>query len=444
MAGLPDLGDSLHHASESLAKTKIGQAAQRGMAKAHPTNVDIGYAIELVAQDLVYTSCSVYRGTEAMLVQDKKVRMIKTNNEHNSPGIAGGLVLGGRRAMIASQNSGSFNEGDGMFTFLSPKVNDVPVLVLMSWRRDKASEPHYEIGRITEELTHLMFDDERVPKDRRVFGKEDGSDFLNEFKEANNVARRKHHMAIALMPEEASETVFEPAPQRRSEDEIAHAVERYRATIEAERIITEHKGTLVDSNPFLKDINKAFDRFDAVRMVVEYYRKLSKNVRFVVSNGFNSRTVLDIFGDDPSVLYLPGYMGGAAAVGKGLAMAREDVLIVVLDGNENRQMSNMDKHLKLNDQPNMEIVTFDDNDASSVGGAKSMDLTSDEINFSRVVQTHPAIYSKFVKTVDRVQGTPQHTREFKEALAAIPRRSAIEYDAWTPQRILEKGIPQGF
>ncbi len=444
---MPELGQRLHQAADTIHRGlenifRVGKAAQRGfgagMAEAHrkPTNVEIGYAIEDSGyQDIVYTSCSVYRGTEALLVQDKRTRMIKTNNEHNSGGIAGGLAIGGRRSMIASQNSAGFNEGDGIVSFLGPKVNDVPVLVLMSWRRDQASEPHFEIGRITKDLARLMFNDERIAEER-VFGIDDGSDFPEQFRLADELVRQQEHMAIILMPEEAFETVFEPVPHRRTEEEIAGMEEYYRAQVERERIITEQKGTFTDTNPFLT--NKAFDRFEAAQMVVEYYRRKYPHVRFVVSNGFNSRTLLSIYGDDPSFLYLPGYMGGAAAVGMGLSLAREDVHFVVLDGNENRQMSAMDKHLKLNNRPNMDIVTFFDGAASSVGGAKSLDLTTDELDYSRVVQTYSSIYPRFVKEKERVQGTPQHTREFAKYLREVPPRPRqSRAQEWSSQRIAD-------
>lgn len=422
---------------------RFRDAAQRGFeagmaAHKNPAEVEIGETLvaTLGYQDFVYSSCSIYRGLEAFLVQDKRVRTIKTNNEHNGPGIAGGLALGGRRAVLMSQNSAVFNEGDGIFTFLSPEVNDVAVLVLMSWRKDLASEPHGEIGRITDPLTRLMVGDDRV------FGDKDGSNFLKNLKKTDRIVQnrvaKKRHMALIRMPDEAFDITFEPVPYRRSEEEIANMQDRYDRVLKEEERIALQKGTFTETNPF--PTNRAFDRFEAAQMVVEYYRKHYKNVRFVVSNGFNSRTLLAIYGDDPNFLYLPGYMGGAAAVGVGLGMAREDVHTVVLDGNENRQMSAMDKHLKINDQPNVEIVTFDDGVASSVGGSKSLDLTGDEYKFSRVVQTYPSIYSRFAKEIDRVQGSAEHTREFARAFRAI---RPVKMEEWSAKNIAASGrFPQ--
>lgn len=439
---MPSLEQEVQEPAGKLSR--IGEAARRGfeagIVRAHikPSEVGIGEIIvgELGYQDFVYSSCSIYRGLEAFLTQDSRARMIKTNNEHNSPGLAGGLSIGGRKVVMMSQNSAAFNEGDGMLTFLGRKVNDVPVLVLMSWRKDMESEPHGEIGRITDPLTRLLAGDEFV------FGDREGNDFIKNLKKGDQVVQnriaKKRHMAIVRMPDEAFENTYEPLPQRRTEEEIAHMKERYQAVLAAEAIIAEHKGTFTETNPFPTD--KAFDRFEAAQMVVEYYRKHYKNVRFVVSNGFNARTLLAIFGNDPSFLYLPGYMGGAAAVGVGLGMAREDVHVVVLDGNENRQMSAMDKHLKINDRPNVEIVTFDDGLASSVGGAKSLDFTSDEYRFSRVVQTYPSVYPRFAKEVDRVQSSAEHTREFARVLKSVRPARRTELSATA---VLESGrLPQ--
>lgn len=415
-------------------EVRTGFEIERAEAHPKPTNVEIADTLaDLGYSACVYTSCSVYKGQEAAMVQAGRIRMIKTNIEHNSPGMAGGLSLGGEKAMLMSQNSGIFNEGDGIFTFLSPGVNDIPVLVFLSWRRDEGSEPHGAVGRETSRLANAMFGAERV------FGETDGSNFLEQLSLADQVVNRGH-MAVILMPEEAFDSTFEPIPTRRSEEAI-NMQDHFEKVVKEEAQIARLKGTFTDTNPFPTD--RIFDRFEAAKIVVERYRKAYKNVRFVVSNGFNSRTLLAIYEDDPDFLYLPGYMGGAAAVGEGLALTRKDIHIVVLDGNENRQMSPMYNHLKSEYPQNLDIVTFDDRAASSVGGSKSRDLTSDEYNFSRVIQTESSNYPGFVSTAARVQNSPQHTREFVERLKEVPVLTPNLSEELYAENVIKSGkLPQ--
>ncbi len=378
-----------------------------------PTDIEIGdFLANLGYQNAVYTSCSIYRGMEKHMRDAGRIGMKKTDKEHNSPGIAGGLALGGRRTILMSQNSAMFNEGDGIFTFLSPRVNDIPVLILTSWRRDKASEPHYEMGKVTKALSNILF-----PRDS-IFGNEDGSDFLNELGKADQVVR-SGHMALVLMPEEAFERAIEPVPEIRSEGDVTDISDQYKRMLAAEEVIASKKGTFTETNPF--PTNRIFDRFEAAQLVVDYYRKKYTNVRFIGSNGFNARTLLAIYGDDPHFLLLPGYMGGASAVGEGSAEARSDVHFVVLNGNENNQMSAMANHLKTEYPDNLDIVTFNDEAGSSVGGAPSRPLTSDDYNYSRVIQIYPSDYRNFTKDIDRITESPRRTRAFAESLRAVPR-----------------------
>jgi len=383
-----------------MASQEVGEGTDREIA-------DI-LVDEFQKEFVVLTSCSVYQGIEARLRErTDKIQIIKTNHEHSLAGITGGLIIAGKRAMAMSQNSAGFNAFDGFHTYANQAVNSVPILYLMSWRKDKASEPHWETGQITDPLTRLVFGEDGV------FGTEDGANFLEELRSAEAMVK-SGRMAVIRMPEEAFIDAFRYFPVESDvfDEKEYHALQRKEAYIAYE------KGTFTPKNPFPHGKNeRRMDKADAYRMVYEHYMAEDPYTRFVISNGFGSRTALGVFGDDPNVLLLPGYMGGGTGVGFGMQLAEENMNVVIVNGNENFDMSTMEKHLKLKLRKNLHLVTIDDGVASSVGGAPSMDRTTDVFKLSQVIQVRPDQYDIFVTENPRVQESAKRTKIYIEEIA---------------------------
>lgn len=392
-----------------VASTELRSPTEREIAE---KIIDSGF------QNVVLTSCSVYQGIEAALRESKRIRMIKLPHEHGLAGFAGGLILGGEKTIAMAQNSAHLNAGDGFDTFAKPAVNNLSIFFLMSWRRDRESEPHFETGKITDSLTRLIFEE-------AVFGNEDGSNFLEEFERANEMVE-KGRMAVLRMPQEAfvtsdralfpvQDTIFD----RKKYNDIKKREERF----------SRQKGTFRRSNPF-RNLNKGKDALGkekAIERVHEFYTTIDPETRFVVGNGFNSRTAFKLFNDNPKFLLMPGYMGGAGPVGLGLALARPDVPIVVIMGNENfdMAMSSISKFLKTEYPSNFEIVTLHDGVGSSVGGAPSTEDTSDMYDYTRTIAVKSDVYDLFVRDNPRVTGSAERTKIFQQELARVARRTAI-------------------
>lgn len=395
------------------------QSSERIIDSQHPTEKQIAETIkQLGFNNVVYTSCSIYQGIEAILRETPdEVNMIKLAHEHGVAGVAGGLVLGGKKAIGMIQNSGLFNAGDGYHTFASRNVNNVPILLLASLRRDKESEPHFETGKITDKLTRIIFGDDAV------FGNEDGSNFLEELRKANQMIEQHHRTAVIRMPQEAFiKTPRDPLPQKGTIVDVRQIENR-----EAE--ISNLKGTNTPNNPFYEfsefsKERKILTKQQAIKRVYEHYKEIDPQVRLIVGNGFNARDALRLYPNHPNILLVPGYMGGAPCIGIGLELARPDVLKVVIIGNENWDMAMASalKIIKTERMQNLRIVVLHDHVGSSVGGAPSTPDTLDNYNFTQTISVYPDNYSKFVKNIPRVEGSPILTRQFQEALAAIPRR----------------------
>lgn len=384
-----------------------------------PTDIEIAQKIiDSGFKNVVLTSCSVYQGIEAALRESKRIRMIKLPHEHGLAGFAGGLILGGEKSMVMAQNSAFFNVGDGFDTFAKPAVNNLSILFLMSWRRDRESEPHFETGKITDPLTRLIFED-------AVFGNEDGSNFLEEFERANEMVE-KGRMAVLRMPQEAFVTSYRALLP--VQDTIFDR-KKYSDIKKREKEFSRQKGTFRASNPF-RNLNKGkhvLGKEEAISRVHEFYTSIDPETRFVVGNGFNSRTALKLFNDNPNFLLVPGYMGGAGSVGLGLALARPDVPIVVIMGNENLDMamSSISKFLKTEYPSNSQIVTLHDKVGASVGGAPSTEDTSDMYDYTRTIAVRPEVYDLFVRDNPRVTESAKKTKRFQQALARVARRTAI-------------------
>ena len=75
-------------------------------------------------------------------------------------------------------------------------------------------------------------------------------------------------------------------------------------------------------------------RTEAIQMILAKH----PDALVVASNGLTSREVAAVAPDRPTLLLL-GAMGLAPAVGVGLAMARQDIEVVVIEGDGNALMS---------------------------------------------------------------------------------------------------------
>ena len=372
--------------------------------------------LRLGISDILSVPCSITDTWQWLAAQASlagSLRLTMSNHEGNLPGLAAGVFLGtGQPALVHLQNSGLFNAGDGFLTLVSPAIYRIPVAVMVTYRGsypDDSSEPHQEIGRRTDELTAAIFGDSRS-----VFNSYSGGCLLDQVRGSVSVARAGGVGVLKLSPVAFRKTV------------VAHLAEPFPAvTIEQIEALRASKGDL--SLPSTLGFAGAVHRDQAIAAIVAAHPKAA----ILFCNGYTSRAaqaVADRWGN----FYNLGYMGGTLAIGWALARSQPDLEVVVVDGDQNAQMSSMKDHLLANYPVNLYWYVLNNHVGASVGTAQSIPLAPIYQFLARVMETipdqpdsfpHPRVCAKGANIVDDPPAGEKHN------LASLARG----FRAWVQQ-----------
>jgi phosphonopyruvate decarboxylase len=323
-------------------------------------------------RDLACVPCSItdtWLQLAAEAHQEGRARLVTTTHEGNLPGLGAGMWFGtGRPALVHMQNSGLPNAGDGFISLASPGVCGIPMTVLVTWRgshADDNSEPHQEIGRRVEALCEAIFDDENV------FGARDGEGILQSIAAAAHRAHQGHVGAVRLSPRAFRRTI---------EPRLRPALSSLTAT----SLLNHRLAKGCDSVPACLWSTRAITRDDAIRAIVAEH----PDAAILFCNGFTARAAQNV-ADRPGNFYNAGYMGGTLAIGWGLAASRPDLQVVVVDGDQNAQMSMMKDHLAADYPANLHWYVLANGAGTSVGTAPSLPLAPFYNDLARIVATIP-------------------------------------------------------
>ncbi len=223
-------------------------------------------------------------------------RYIGAANEGDAVAIAAGAGLGGLRSVVMFQNSGLGNAVNPL-TSLNWTFR-IPVLLIVTWRGEPggaADEPQHELmGRITPELLELM----DIPWS--PFPTTD-SEIGPVFDRASaHMERERRPYALVMRKGSVADIALEtppPAAHRRGAGATIAAVPR------------------ATRRQMLAAIQSALGDGDVV----------------IATTGYTGRELYAL-DDRPCQLYMVGSMGCASSFGLGLAAARPDRRIVVIDG----------------------------------------------------------------------------------------------------------------
>ncbi len=150
----------------------------------------------------------------------------------------------------------------------------------------------------------------------------------------------------------------------------------------------------------------------------------------VVCNGFPSREAFKL-GDRPTHFYMIGSMGMAAAIGLGLALAKPEKTVVVIDGDGNALMglSTMATVAALKPK-NFVHVVLDNEVYGSAGNQPS---------YSRIVKLDQIAKAAGYANVERVREREDLIYEFKDMLAKagpslllVKVNEQVEEAPWVP------------
>ena len=342
-----------------------------------PSDTDLAHCIlEAGLGTIVTVPCSVTAGLHSQLTafdRNGRLELLTSTHEANLVGLAAGIWFGtGRPALIHLQNSGLPNIGDGIVTFAHPWIFAIPMAALVTFRGASAadeSEPHLAIGDRTDGLVSLIFG-----QDTLIGGDRYGlQGVIDPFRRVLAHAAAGGMAVLKLSPygfrSSATEPTLPAAAPQGSPVALMEAMRR-----------RQEQGWPAS----LADPATVLDRDGAIAAI----RAAHPGAAVLFSNGYTSRAA-QATEDRPSDFYNVGYMGGTLAIGWALARSCPGLEVVVVDGDQNAQMSAMKDHLLLEYPANLHWYILNNGMGASVGGPTSLPLSPLYDAMARVIATQP-------------------------------------------------------
>ena len=412
MAHLPARKYSIRNMPQSKEVKAISEHLRK------PTDVEIVNMLRNKGfVDYAQVGCSITDTISDLwkeMARREEINLTTTTHEHNLPPIAAGIYFGtGRPALIHMQNSGLPNAGDGIISLAS--VYKIPMLVLVTWRgsneRDD-SEPHQAIGTKTSKLTRDIIGN------KHVYGNQDGKGFIKAIEKAVDAVNNGEVAMVRLSPDAFQKKHELSLP---NEGEIFSQKE-YLKQLGMMQKLAKTKGALSSPIP----TNVKLSRDEALIAIVANH----PDAAVIFSNGYTARAAQEVV-DRHGNFYSTGNMGGALAMGWALARSNPDIEVVVVDGDQNAQMSTMKDNLKAEYPENLYWYILNNGIGASVGTIPSVPLSLDYYQLARVIPTMPdalgsfkyprvnarGVYfeSKKAKKMAEQQGTlPAHAQMFRQ------------------------------
>ncbi|MBL1142890.1 MAG: phosphonopyruvate decarboxylase [Proteobacteria bacterium] len=234
------------------------------------------------------------------VINDDSLEYVSSANEGDALATAAGSAIGGQPAVVMMQNSGLGNAVSPI-TSLS-YVFRIPFLIITTHRGQPGvkDEPQHELmGQITKEL----FDTMKVPWE--------------------------------IFPKSIEE--IEPALKRASEymkkEQRPYAFIMQKGTVAAEELKKNPVKNISARHKEYRSLHnhdaEITNRDTALKRIIDHTPK-NKAV-LIATTGFTGRELFAI-DDRENQLYMVGSMGCASSLGLGIALARPDLKIVIIDG----------------------------------------------------------------------------------------------------------------
>ncbi len=236
------------------------------------------------------------------VIDDDSLTYVSSSNEGDALAASAGAVIGGQQAVVMMQNSGLGNAINPL-TSLS-HVFRIPVLIICTLRGDpdREDEPQHELmGRITGNLFETM----AVPWEFFPTDAEQIEPVLSRVEAYTSSERRPYALVMrkgTVGPHRLNrKTAITPkeAPKRRRH-----------------RFFKRRAGELLTRSQVLERVIELTPEHDTV---------------LIATTGYTGRELFAL-ADRSNHIYMVGSMGCASSLGLGLAMARPDMRVVVIDG----------------------------------------------------------------------------------------------------------------
>jgi phosphonopyruvate decarboxylase len=285
--------------------------------------------------------------------------LVMAANEGDAVATCAGAQLGGRKSVFLCQNSGLTNATSPLTSLIY--TFRIPILGFVSLRGEpggKPDEPQHELmGQITTGFLDLM----RI---QWTYLAQDADEADRQLDEANRIVERGDPFFFVVKTGTfAKETLRDRAfgaPR-----EAATAVQKSREVAPP-------------------------TRYDALTSLQKLVRD---DTVFIATTGFTGRELYEA-GDLPNNFYMVGSMGCAAPLGMGLAMARPDLRVVVIDGDGALLMRMGGAAiLAAYSPPNLVHILLDNNAHDSTGAQRTVSDRIDFVGFAESVGYRNAFYA---------------------------------------------------
>lgn len=329
--------------------------------------------------------CSFIKPLINYVIDSPQCRYVPATIEGEAVAIAAGAFLAGRKPVILLQNSGLGNTVNPITSLLA--VYRIPALIIVTWRAApelKDAPQHTIMGRITPELLTLM-------GVRHALLENDPGQLKAALDEADR-CMTVDRAPFALI---VRKDIIEPYALKTRPD--------YHR--DRDFVATESTHTSAD-RPTRDEV------MQALVPVVEKHP-------VVATTGFTSRALFNA-GDRPSFFYMQGSMGFAASIALGVALCRDEH-VVVIDGDGSLLMR-MSVLFSLGafHRGNIVYILLDNNVHDSTGGQTTI---SSNVKFDRLADA--AGFQKFVEVGGAVDLAKAVQRALSEnALTFVYARTA--------------------
>jgi phosphonopyruvate decarboxylase len=316
---------------------------------------------------------TVYCGVPCSYLKDlinfavNECELIMAANEGDAVAICAGAQLGGRKSVFLCQNSGLTNATSPLTSLIY--TFKIPLLGIVSLRGEpggKPDEPQHELmGQITTDFLDLM----RIRWSFLATGQEE--------------AERQLEVANRII-ESGEPFFFVIKAGTFSREEL-----RKKSTGAPQ--IEKGSYTVGSGSPTLPT------RFGALSSLASL---ASSNTVFLATTGFTGRELYEV-GDVENNFYMVGSMGCISSLGLGLALARPELRVVVIDGDGSILMRmGAAAVVAAYAPPNLVHVLLDNNAHDSTGGQKTISDRIDFIGFAESVGYGNAFYASNLEELE--------------------------------------------
>jgi len=278
--------------------------------------------------------------------------LIMAANEGDAVAICAGAKLGGTKSVFLCQNSGLTNATSPLTSLIY--TFKIPILGIVSLRGEpggKPDEPQHELmGQITTGFLDLM----RIKWEYLATEQDEAE---RQLEEANRIIEGGEPFFFVVRSGTFSKEALSKKPARAPQRATANSTAR-----SAPSVVTT--------------------RYEALSALASL---ASDDTVFLATTGYTGRELYEI-ADVENNFYMVGSMGCISSLGLGLALARPDLRVVVIDGDGSILMRmGAAAVVAACAPPNLVHVLLDNNAHDSTGGQKTISDQVDFIGFAESV-----------------------------------------------------------